>query len=82
MKLQMLEQMYGPLVMIETWMVRGPDHWFMTPSEWKSIPQNIQTCVLADMLDESISIGEAYHTPIFESVRRELDPLSDTFAET
>jgi len=74
--------MYGPLVMVETWMFRGPDHWFMTPSEWESIPPNIQTSVLADMLDESTSIGEAYHTPIIESVRRELDPLSDTLTET
>jgi len=37
---QMLHQMNGPLIMVETWMVRGTDHWFMTPSEWEAISEN------------------------------------------
>ena len=68
---QVLDRAYGILVMVETWMVRGTDHWFMTPSEWEKIPAIRQTKILADMLDESYSIGEAYKTPVLDSVREQ-----------
>jgi hypothetical protein len=73
---QMLE-MNGALIMGETWMVRGPDHWFMTPSEWEAIPESRQVKILADMLDESASISGAYQTPVLVSVREQLLTLPE-----
>lgn len=78
---QMLNQMLGALIMVETWMVRGTDHWFMTPSEWGRIPKTRQTKILADMLDESLSIGSAYSTSVLDSVREQHLRLPECKAE-
>lgn len=78
---RMLDRMNGALIMVETWMVRGTDHWFMTPSEWENIPESRQAKVLADMLDESYSIGEAYQTSVLDSVREQLLTLPEAKAE-
>ncbi len=78
---QMLDQMNGALIMVETWMVRGTDHWFMIPSEWEYIPESRQAKILADMLDESFSIGEAYQTSVLDSVREQLLALPEAKAE-
>ncbi len=78
---QMLDQMNGILIMVETWMVRGTDHWFMAPSEWEAIPESRQAKILADMLDESVSIGEAYPTSVLDSVREQVLTLPDAKAE-
>jgi hypothetical protein len=78
---RMLDQMNGALIMVETWMVRGTDHWFMTPSEWENIPKSRQRKILGDMLDESHSIGESYQTSIFDSVRQQMLTLPEVKAE-
>jgi hypothetical protein len=78
---RMLDQMNGALIMVETWMVRGTDHWFMTPSEWENIPESRQAKILADMLDESYSIGEAYQTSVLDSVREQMLKLPGAKAE-
>lgn len=78
---QMLDQMNGALIMVETWMVRGTDHWFMTPSEWCGIPERRQAKILMDMLDESLSIGSAYPTSVLDSVREQHLRLPECKAE-
>ncbi len=78
---QMMDKMMGPLIMVETWMVRGPDHWFMAPSEWGAIPESRQAKILADMMDESVSIGEAYQTSVLDSVREQLLTLPEAKAQ-
>lgn len=78
---RMLNRMNGSLIMVETWMVRGTDHWFMTPSEWENIPETRQSKILADMIDESYSIGEAYQTSVFDSVRQQMLALPEAKAE-
>jgi len=78
---RMIDQMNGALIMVETWMVRGTDHWFMTPSEWENIPESRQAKILSDMIDESYSIGEAYQTSIFDSVRQQMLSLPEAKTE-
>lgn len=78
---RMLDQMNGALIMVETWMVRGTDHWFMTPSDWENIPAGRQAKILSDMLNESYSIGEAYQTSVFDSVRQQMLTLPEAKAE-
>ena len=77
----MLDRMNGPLVMVETWMVRGTDHWFMTPSEWENVPQSRRARILADMLDESVAVGEAYPVSVLDSVREQALKLPEAKAE-
>lgn len=79
---QMLDQMNGALIMVETWMVKGTDHWFMAPSEWEAVPESRQAKILADMLDTSVSIGKAYQTSVLDSVRAQLLMLPDAKAES
>jgi hypothetical protein len=66
---RMMDRMNGILIMVETWMVRGTDHWFMRPSDWEGIPADRRAMILRDMLDESVSIGEAYPGSVLDSVR-------------
>jgi hypothetical protein len=68
----MLEGANGLLVAIETWMVRGTDHWFITPSEWERIPQARKAQILKDMLDESFCIGYKYPYSLIDSVRERM----------
>lgn len=65
----MLDRMNGPLILVETWMVRGTDHWFLTPSEWENIPEPRRRRILADVMDESVCIGEPYPASVLDSVR-------------
>jgi hypothetical protein len=60
------------LSMIETWMVRGSDHWFIRPSTWNRIPGNDQRAILADMHDLRFNIGQPYGVSIFNELRQSL----------
>jgi hypothetical protein len=55
--------------MLETWIVRGPAHWFMTPSVWENIPQARRARILADMRNDSVGIGEPYPVSVLDSIR-------------
>lgn len=77
----MLAKILGPMSMIEAWMVRGTDHWFMTPSQWDAIPASRQSKILEDMWDESLSIGDAYPLSILDSVREHHLELPETKAK-
>ena len=59
----------GPLTMVETWMVNGTDHWFITPSEWETLSQRRRERILEDMLTNKYSIGQPYPRSILDSVR-------------
>jgi len=65
-------KMNGPLIMVETWMVNGSFHWFITPSEWMSIPQERQDQILSDIRDDRYSIGHPYPRSIIDTVRQRM----------
>ncbi|MFK3857204.1 hypothetical protein [Agrobacterium pusense] len=54
---------------IESWMVRHTDHWFIRPSVWNSIPADRQDRIMSDMLAKS-GVGERYDLSIFDDLRR------------
>lgn len=64
-----LKRPLGLLSLIETWMVHGTDHWFMRPSDWNAIPQERQSQILADILDDSRNVGSEYPCSIFDTFR-------------
>ncbi len=71
-----LNRSIGALEMVETWMVKGSDHWFIKPSVWSRIPAVRQQCILADILQPS-NIGTPYALSIFDSLREEMLTLPD-----
>ena len=61
-----------PLIdMIERWMIRGTDHWFIKPSVWRAIPAARQRALLAEMQKTSHGIGTPLTLSIFDDMRRE-----------
>ena len=69
---QFLKMMNGSLIMVETWMVNGSNHWFITPSEWMRIPQERQDQILSDIRDDRYSIGHPYPRSIIDTVRQRM----------
>ena len=57
--------------MIERWMIRGTDHWFIKPSVWRAIPAARQRALLAEMQKTSHGIGTPLTLSIFDDMRRE-----------
>jgi len=66
-----LNRSIGVLEMVETWMVRGSDHWFIKPSCWTRIPPDRQLNILEDILDCSLNIGTPYSLSIFDELRED-----------
>ncbi len=59
--------------MIETWMVRGSDHWFIKPSIWNNLDETKRTKILADIHDIKYNIGTPYSIPIFIDLRKQIN---------
>lgn len=60
-----------PLIdIVETWMVRASDHWFLRPSIWAAIPQARQQEILKEMMDDSKGLASGLHLSIFDDLRR------------
>lgn len=73
-----LPRSLGPLEMVESWMVSGTDHWFVTPSIWAAIPRERQVKILDDILDDSHDIGRPCPHSIFDSARTDMLRLADS----
>jgi hypothetical protein len=58
--------------MIESWMVRGSDHWFIKPSTWDDIAESRKQQILKDILDVKLNIGTPYNYSIFNSLRKKI----------
>jgi hypothetical protein len=60
-----------PLIdMVETWMVRASDHWFLRPSIWVSIPEARQQAILMEIMDVSKGLASGLNLSIFDDLRR------------
>jgi len=60
------------LEMVESWMIHGSDHWFMTPSAWAGIPNARQRAVCDRILDERWSLADRVPFSILDEPRRRL----------
>ena len=58
------------LEIVEAWMVRGTDHWFLTPSVWNVIPPDRQALLLAEMRETALGVSYPPSTSIFDDLRR------------
>lgn len=69
----------GHLCMIESWMIHGTDHWFISPSVWTSIRPDKRQAILDDILDVSRNIGCYGRHTIFNELKRRVikDLVSD-----
>ena len=73
---EFMSKLNGPLIMVETWMVNGTDHWFITPSEWEHIPKERQDLILKDLFEDKFSLSTPYPNSILDSVRRKMLSIS------
>jgi len=70
------------LGMVERWMVRGTDHWFVDPDLWRAKDTSAQRALLREMLDSSKGITAAVGTSLFDDLRtRLLGELAATMDE-
>ena len=58
--------------MIETWMIRGTDHWFIKPSIWNNIEQTRKDKILSDINDLRYNIGTPYTITIFDELKKQI----------
>lgn len=56
---------------LESWMIYGSDHWFMTPSAWAEIPEARQKAI-RDTLLETLSLADLVPFSILDRPRKQL----------
>jgi predicted transcriptional regulator len=67
-----LKNTFDILSMIEMWMIRGTDHWFISPKVWKSKHCGVQRAILDELADESKGLVEPINYSIFDELRTEM----------
>lgn len=65
------------LTLIETAMIHGSDHWFITPSAWECLPRNRQRALLRGLHDLRWHLGDPCPLSIFDSAREALVERAD-----
>lgn len=60
----------GVLSMIESWMMHGSDHWFMSPELWAMLEGGTRQAVLAAVMDTGWSILAQAAVPLLDSSRQ------------
>ena len=63
---------FGILNMIEQFMIRGTDHWFINPEIWNKKSENQKNIILSEMLDYKKGITQPLEFSIFDDVRQEI----------
>jgi len=59
------------LAMLESWMVHGSDHWFITPSAWAAIPPDRQRAICERIL-EPLSLADSAPFSVLDSARQQI----------
>jgi hypothetical protein len=60
------------LSMVERWMIRGTDHWFLNPDIWPRKSPDGQEALLTEMLDEVRGITHEVEISLFDELRERL----------
>ncbi|MGZ8271772.1 MAG: hypothetical protein ACXW1T_11150 [Methylophilus sp.] len=68
------------LGMIEKFMIRGTDHWFLHPEVWDAKTQDERREILAEILDASKGLEEPVPYSIFDSIRQQMIETWETEA--
>jgi hypothetical protein len=55
--------------MVERWMIRGTDHWFLDPDVWQAKDPTGQHAILLEMLDFSKGITHPVDVSLFDELR-------------
>jgi hypothetical protein len=56
---------------LESWMIHGSDHWFMTPSAWAGIPHARQQAI-CDRILEPLSLADRAPFSVLDGTRRRI----------
>lgn len=67
-----LRNPFDILNMVEQFMIRGTDHWFVPPSLWEKKCPPDQERILAEILDGSKGLSHPLSFSIFDDLRREM----------
>jgi hypothetical protein len=65
------------LEMLESWMIHGSDHWFMTPSAWAAIPQARQRAI-CDRILEPLSLADRVPFSVLDEPRRQIVSFAES----
>jgi hypothetical protein len=62
---------------LESWMIHGSDHWFMTPSAWAGIPHSRQRAI-CDRILEPLSLADRAPFSVLDGPRRHIVRLIES----
>jgi len=74
--LSSLESALGLLNMVEQWMIRGTDHWFLHPDAWAAKPDGARQAILDSIEDGSAGIDAPLDFSILDGMRRDMLPMA------
>lgn len=67
-----LKNSFDILNMVEQWMIRGTDHWFISSGVWEPKSKNEQASILEEILDGSKGLAHELSFSIFDDLRRRM----------
>lgn len=62
----------GALSALESWMVYGSDHWFITPSVWHSFSDGKRNKILSEIPDLRFNVAQGLIYSVFDDTRKGL----------
>jgi hypothetical protein len=65
----------GVLRMIESWMLHGSDHWFLSPSAWLGLSGDQRETALKAIMDTSHNIGAEPEAGLLDGARNNPQPV-------
>jgi len=74
--LSRFESALGLLNMVEQWMIRGTDHWFLHPDVWAEKEEDVRRAILDTIEDGSAGIDAPLDFSILNSMRRDMLPMA------
>jgi len=67
-----LKNSFDILSMVEQWMIRGTDHWFVSSDVWGSKSKNKKEIILNEVLDASKGLLDELEFSIFDDLRERI----------
>lgn len=65
----------GLISMVESWMLHGSDHWFLSPSTWKRLSETHKGKATQAIMDTSLNIGSRPAVGILNEIRNNPQPI-------
>lgn len=80
--LSRLKDSFDILNMVEQWMIRCTDHWFLSPDVWDQKNQDERSTILQEILDDTKGLTEELDFSIFDDLRRSMIKTWKTMRNT